>query len=66
MAAALLTAVRRLPLGQRSALVFRYFARLSEAETAAVLRCSIGTVKSHTHRALNALREYLNAEELPC
>ncbi len=62
----LMAAVRRLPLGQRSALVFRYFEQLSEAETAEVLHCSIGTVKSHTHRALNALRDYLNAEELPC
>jgi RNA polymerase sigma factor (sigma-70 family) len=62
----LMAAIRRLPLGQRSALVFRYFEQLSEAETAAVLHCSVGTVKSHTHRALSALRDFLNTEDLPC
>jgi RNA polymerase sigma-70 factor (sigma-E family) len=62
----LLAAIRQLPLGQRSALVFRYFEQLTEAETAQALNCSVGTVKSHTHRALSALRDFLNAEELPC
>ena len=62
----LMAAIRRLPLGQRSALVFRYFEQLSEAETAAVLNCSVGTVKSHTHRALHSLRDFLNTEDLPC
>ncbi len=62
----LMAAIRRLPLGQRSALVFRYFEQLSEAETAQALNCSVGTVKSHTHRALSALRDLLNTEELPC
>jgi DNA-directed RNA polymerase specialized sigma24 family protein len=38
---------------------------MSERETAAVLRCSEGTVKSQTFRALNALGGYLNHKESP-
>ncbi len=64
--AELLAAVGRLPHRQRAALVFRYFEQLSEAETALALGCSIGTVKSQTHRALTALRRILSTEELPC
>jgi DNA-directed RNA polymerase specialized sigma24 family protein len=37
-------------------LVLRYYADLSEAQIAEVLRCSPGTVKSRTSRALTALR----------
>lgn len=41
---------------QRAAVVSRYFADLSEADTAAVLGCSVGAVKSHIARALARLR----------
>ena len=48
--------VQTLPAKQRAALVLRYYEELSEAETAAVLGVSVGTVKSQTSRALAALR----------
>jgi DNA-directed RNA polymerase specialized sigma24 family protein len=38
---------------------------MSERETAAVMRCSEGTVKSQTARALNALAGCLKHKELP-
>jgi RNA polymerase sigma-70 factor (sigma-E family) len=40
----------------RAAIVLRYWLELDVAETAAVLRCSRGTVKSQTARALDRLR----------
>jgi RNA polymerase sigma factor (sigma-70 family) len=49
-------AVGRLPWGQRSALVLRYYADLPEAEIATAMGCRPGTVKSHLHRGLRALR----------
>jgi DNA-directed RNA polymerase specialized sigma24 family protein len=38
-------------------LVLRYFEDLSEAQTAAALSCSVGTVKSQAARGLARLRE---------
>lgn len=52
----LLTALRSLPEMQRSVVVLRYWLGLSVAETAADLRISEGTVKSHAHRGLERLR----------
>jgi RNA polymerase sigma-70 factor (sigma-E family) len=49
--------VRTLPIRKRACIVLRYYADLSEEETAAVLGVSIGTVKSQTHKALRQLAE---------
>ena len=54
--AALLAALMRLSPGQRAAVVLRYWLDMSEAETAAVLGCSVGNVKSQAARGLAKLR----------
>jgi RNA polymerase sigma-70 factor (sigma-E family) len=61
----LLRALLTLPVRQRATVVLRYLEGMSERETAAVMRCSEGTVKSQTARALNTLGSCLNHKELP-
>ena len=51
--------VLRLPPRQRAAVVLRYYEDLSEAATAEILGCTVGTVKSQVHRALATLRTRL-------
>jgi RNA polymerase sigma-70 factor (sigma-E family) len=58
----LLAALQRLPSKQRAALVLRYFDDLSEADTAAALGCSTGSVKQHTSRGLTRLRQLLGSD----
>lgn len=53
---ALLTALSALTPRQRAVIVLRYFDDLPEAETAGLLGCSIGSVKSHASRGLQQLR----------
>lgn len=45
-----------LPARQREVIVLRYYLEMSEAETAATLGVSLGTVKAAAHRALGSLR----------
>ena len=55
----LLDALAALTPRQRAVLVLRYVNDLTEAQTAKVLGCSPGTVKSNTSRGLARLREVL-------
>jgi RNA polymerase sigma-70 factor (sigma-E family) len=50
---------------QRAVLVLRYCEDLPEAEVAEILGCSVGTVKTHAHRGIAALRERLGSELSP-
>ena len=61
---ALLAALDRLPARQRAVVVLRYFADQTETQTAAVMGCSVGAVKSHAARALARLREAPGLAEL--
>jgi RNA polymerase sigma-70 factor (sigma-E family) len=61
-AAAVWEVVQTLPRKARAVVVLRYYEQLTEAETAAVLGISVGTVKSQSSRALAALRERTPAE----
>ena len=54
-----LAALARLPMGKRACVVLRFYADLSEEETARLLGISPGTVKSQTHRALAQLARLL-------
>jgi RNA polymerase sigma-70 factor (sigma-E family) len=54
-------ALARLPLRKRACVVLRYYADLSEEDTARLLGISVGTVKSQTHRALGLLARDLDA-----
>src|SRR5690349_8298137 len=54
--------VKALPARQRAVLVLRFYEDMSEAQTAALLNISPGTVKSQTSRALGTLRQRLAAE----
>lgn len=51
--------VRALPRRQRDVVLLRYFADLPEAAVAETLGISTGSVKTHNHRALLALRGLL-------
>jgi RNA polymerase sigma-70 factor (sigma-E family) len=62
VAALVRQALASLPRQQRAVLVLRYCEDLPEAEVAGLLGCSVGSVKTHAHRGLRALRELLGPE----
>ena len=57
-------ALDRLPTDQRTAVVLRYYAHLTEQQMASVLGVAAGTVKSRLSRAVKALAQDPNLAEL--
>jgi RNA polymerase sigma-70 factor (sigma-E family) len=57
-------ALAELPKRQRAVVVLRYYEDLSEAETAAAMGISVGTVKSTASRALAKMRENGSLREI--
>ncbi len=60
--AAVLAAVRRLPRRQQEVVVLRYWLDLTEADIAATLGISAGSVKVHASRALAAVTRTLGED----
>jgi RNA polymerase sigma-70 factor (sigma-E family) len=56
-------ALRRLPERQREALALRYYLDLPEAEIAAAMGVSAGSVKTHVHRGLASLAQHLGEKD---
>ncbi|MEV8517419.1 SigE family RNA polymerase sigma factor [Dactylosporangium sp. NPDC051484] len=56
-------ALAQLPVRQRQVVVLRFFEDLPIEQTAELLGCSTGTVKSYTSRALSRLRELLAEDD---
>ena len=48
-----------LPKRQRAAIVLRFYEDLSDVQTAEILRCSAGTVRSLVSRGMKTLRSKL-------
>jgi RNA polymerase sigma-70 factor (ECF subfamily) len=55
-------ALHKLPLRQREAFILRYWEDMNVAETAAIMGCSEGSVKTHCSRAVHALAAALSAK----
>ncbi len=63
--AAVRAALKRLPEQQRTVLVLRYFADLTDRQTAKALGIPVGTVKSRLSRALTELSNDDHLADLP-
>jgi RNA polymerase sigma-70 factor (sigma-E family) len=61
----LMRLLHKLPPRQRTAIVLRYWEEHSEAETARLMGCSVGTVKASTSRGLRRLRELSATPAIP-
>jgi len=59
---ALVDALSRLSKRQREVVVLRYLAGYPEADVAAILDCSVGSVKTHASRGLHSLRSSMGSE----
>jgi len=57
-------AIQKLPLRQREAFVLRYWEERDVAETAGIMGCSDGSVKTHCSRAVKALAKELKEQGL--
>ncbi len=56
------SALKKLPTRQREAFVLRYWEDMDVAETASIMGCSDGSVKTHCSRAVHALASELRRQ----
>jgi RNA polymerase sigma-70 factor (ECF subfamily) len=54
--------IKKLPARQREAFLLRYWEEMDVAETAAVMGCTEGSVKTHCFRAIQTLSQALTAK----
>ena len=57
-------ALEKLPARQREAFVLRYWEEMDVAETAAMMGCSQGSVKTHCSRAVHSMAAILEKQGL--